>query len=63
MVARVGGVLMEHLGPFADRRFRGSTAVLYDPAGRPVLLEPAPRTADAFWEFHDLAGEGVVCLW
>jgi CRISPR-associated protein Cas5h len=63
MVARVGGVLMEHLGPFADRRFRGSTAVLYDPGGSPVLLEPAPRTAESFWEFHELEGEGVVCLW
>jgi CRISPR-associated protein Cas5h len=61
--ARVGGVLLEHLGPFADRRFRGSTAVLYEPEGGPIAFEPAPRGPDAFWELHDLAGEGVVCLW
>lgn len=61
--ARVGGVLLEHLGPFADRRFRGSTAVLYEPAGGRLIFEPAPRGAGAFWEFHDLPGEGTVCLW
>jgi CRISPR-associated protein Cas5h len=61
--ARVGGVLLEHLGPFADRRFRGSTAVLYEAGGGPLVFEPAPRREDAFWEFHDLPGEGVVCLW
>ncbi len=62
-VARVGGVLLEHIGLFADRRFRGSTPVLYDPTGRPLLLEPAPLEAGAFWQFHELPGEGVVCLW
>lgn len=61
--ARVGGVLLEHLGPFAERRFRGSTAVLYQPASGPMAFEPAPRGEGAFWEFHDLPGEGVVCLW
>jgi CRISPR-associated protein Cas5h len=63
MVARVGGVLLEHLGPFADRRFRGSTAVLYDPSGRAILLDAAPRPEGASWEFHQLPGEGTVCLW
>jgi CRISPR-associated protein Cas5h len=61
--ARVGGVLMEHLGPFADRRFRGSTAVLYQPNLGPLTFEPAPRDEGTFWEFHDLPGEGMVCLW
>ena len=61
--ARVGGVLLEHLGPFADRRFRGSTAVLYEPAGGSVVFEPAPRSEGAFWVFNDLPGEGMVCLW
>jgi CRISPR-associated protein Cas5h len=61
--ARVGGVLLEHLGPFADRRFRGSTAVLYQPGGAPLAFEPAPRGEGAFWEFHNLPGEGMVCLW
>ena len=54
---------MEHLGPFADRRFRGSTAVLYEPGGGPLAFESAPGGAGAFWEFHELPGEGVVCLW
>lgn len=61
--ARVGGVLMDHLGPFADRRFRGSTAVLYEPAGGLLTFEAASRTDAAFWEFHDLPSEGMVCLW
>jgi CRISPR-associated protein Cas5h len=63
LVARVGGVLLEHLGPFAERRFRGSTPVLYDPTPMPLLLEPAPPAAGAFWQFHELPEEGVVCLW
>jgi hypothetical protein len=61
--ARVGGVLLEHLGPFADRRFRGSTAVLYEPGGAALAFEPAQRGEGAFWEFHNLPGEGTVCLW
>lgn len=61
--ARVGGVLMEHLGPFTDRRFRGSTAVLYEPNGGPLAFEPAVRGDEDFWEFHNLPGEGTVCLW
>lgn len=61
--ARVGGVLLDHLGPFADRRFRGSTAVLYEPSCGHLVFAPVPRTEGAFWEFHDLPEEGVVCLW
>jgi CRISPR-associated protein Cas5h len=61
--ARVGGVLLEHLGPFADRRFRGSTAVLYEPNGGSLAFDPTPRDQGAFWEFHNLPGEGMVCLW
>lgn len=61
--ARVGGLLLEHLGPFADRRFRGSTAVLYDPTPGTLTFEPGPRVEGAFWEFHDLPDEGTVCLW
>jgi CRISPR-associated protein Cas5h len=61
--ARVGGVFLEHLGPFADRRFRGTTAVLYEPSGGSLMFETAPRGEGAFWEFHDLPGEGMVCLW
>lgn len=59
--SRVGGVLWEHVGPFADRRFRGSVAVLYETAGRPITLEPADP--DPRWQFVDVPGEGVVCLW
>jgi CRISPR-associated protein Cas5h len=59
-VARVGGVLVDHLG---GRRFRGTVSVLYDPDGiGPLTFEPAV-TADAFWEFRQVPGEGVVCLW
>lgn len=61
--ARVGGVLMEHLGRFSDRRFRGSTAVLYEPDGGALAFEPAARGVESFWEFHDLPEEGVVCVW
>jgi CRISPR-associated protein Cas5h len=61
--ARVGGVSLDHLGPFADRRFRGTTAVFYEPDGRPLTVEPAPAEEGSFWEFHQLPGEGLVCLW
>jgi CRISPR-associated protein Cas5h len=61
--ARVGGLLREHLGPFSDRRFRGTIAVIYEINGRPITFDPAPVGPDAFWEFQDLPGEGRVCLW
>lgn len=58
--ARVGGVSLDHLG---GRRFRGTVAVLYDPHSGPVTFRPAERPADAFWQFLQVAAEGVVCLW
>lgn len=58
-VARVGGMLLDHLG---GRRFRGTVSVLYDPDGGPLTFAPA-EVADAFWEFRQVPGEGVVCLW
>jgi CRISPR-associated protein Cas5h len=61
--ARVGGILREHLGPFSDRRFRGTLAVLYEVNGRSMTFEPVPDGPDAFWRFHDLPDEGTVCLW
>jgi CRISPR-associated protein Cas5h len=63
-LARVGGLLWEHEGAFAARRFRGTVvSALYDPSGGPVRFEAAERQPGCFWEFHDLPGEGVVCLW
>jgi CRISPR-associated protein Cas5h len=62
--ARVGGVLWDHDGEMHERRFRGrAVAVLYEVNGRPLRFEPAPPTAAAYWSFHDVAGEGTVCLW
>ncbi|MFO0826156.1 MAG: CRISPR-associated protein Cas5 [Gemmataceae bacterium] len=59
--ARVGGVSLTALG---ERRYRGTTAVVYDPVGGPVTFSPAVRPEDAFWEFRRMPGEeGVVCLW
>jgi CRISPR-associated protein Cas5h len=58
-VARVGGLLVDHVG---GRRFRGTISVLYDPDGGPLSFAPAAST-DAFWEFRQVPGEGVVCLW
>jgi CRISPR-associated protein Cas5h len=58
-VARVGGLLLDHLG---GRRFRGTVSVLYDPEGGPLAFE-AKAAADPFWEFRQVPGEGVVCLW
>lgn len=58
--ARVGGVALDHLG---GRRFRGTTAVIYDPAGGSVVFSPAAPAAEPFWEFRQVPGEGVVCLW
>jgi len=58
--ARVGGILFEYLG---ERRFRGTVSVLYEVSGGPIEFVPSDRTQDAFWEFHELPGEGVVCLW
>jgi CRISPR-associated protein Cas5h len=61
--ARVGGLLREHLGPFHERRFRGTLAVLYEVNGLPLTFEPAPPGPDDFWQFHEVEGEGTVCLW
>jgi CRISPR-associated protein Cas5h len=61
--ARVGGLLREHLGPFPDRKFRGTLAVLYEVNGEALTFEPAPVAPDAFWKFYDLRDEGTVCLW
>jgi CRISPR-associated protein Cas5h len=58
--ARVGGVSFDHLG---GRRFRGTVAVIYDPQGGPVTFAPAGRPTDAYWDFRQVAGEGVICLW
>ncbi len=58
--ARVGGLLREHIG---GRRFRGTLSVLYEVSGQPIQFEPATADASAFWEFLQVAGEGVVCLW
>jgi CRISPR-associated protein Cas5h len=58
-VARVGGLLLDYLG---GRRFRGTFSMLYDPDGGPLTFELALVT-NAFWEFRQVPGEGVVCLW
>ncbi len=58
--ARVGGLLWEHIG---ERRFRGTTSVLYEMHGRPLTFVPAPSAPDDFWEFHTVDEEGTVCLW
>jgi CRISPR-associated protein Cas5h len=60
---RVGGLLREHVGPFHERRFRGTLAILYEVNGGPLTFEPAVSSPDAFWQFHDLPEEGLVCLW
>ena len=59
--ARVGGVAWETVGPFRDRRFSGSVAVMYEVAGGPIAFEPTPP--DPRWRFAELPGEGTVCLW
>jgi CRISPR-associated protein Cas5h len=61
--ARVGGLLREHLGPFSDRRFRGTLAVLYEVNGRTMTFEPVEGAPDIFWQFYEVPGEGTVCLW
>lgn len=61
--ARVGGLLREHLGPFPDRRFRGTLAALYEVNGRAMIFEPTVDGPDVFWRFHEIPGEGTVCLW
>jgi CRISPR-associated protein Cas5h len=61
--ARVGGLLREHLGPFHERRFRGSLAVLYEVDGGPLVFEPVAGDSDPPWQFFDLPDEGTVCLW
>jgi CRISPR-associated protein Cas5h len=58
--ARIGGMLRTHVG---GRRFRGTVGVVYEVGGGPVAFEPAAPTEDSFWEFRQVAGEGVVCLW
>ncbi len=58
--ARVGGVLWEHLG---GRRFRGTTSLIYEVRGRSVHFILTPPTTTAAWEFVDVPGEGIVCLW
>jgi CRISPR-associated protein Cas5h len=58
--SRVGGVSLDHLG---GRRFRGTTAVIYEPTGGPVAFTLTATIDDAFWEFRQVPGEGVVCLW
>lgn len=61
--ARVGGLLREHVGPFHDRHFRGTIAVLYEVNGESLRLQTALPTEDDFWEFFHLDKEGIVCLW
>jgi CRISPR-associated protein Cas5h len=58
--ARVGGLLREHIG---GRRFRGSLSVLYETSGHYIRFAPTPIDVDAFWQFFQVAGEGVICLW
>jgi CRISPR-associated protein Cas5h len=60
--ARVGGLLMEHIG---GRRFRGTLSVIYEISGQPVRFAPAGASegAPAFWSFRQVPGEGTVCLW
>lgn len=61
--ARVGGLLREHLGPFPERRFRGTLAVLYEVNGGPLIFESAQDGLDASWQFYELPDEGTACLW
>jgi CRISPR-associated protein Cas5h len=62
--ARVGGVLWDHDGEMHERRFRGrAVSVLYEVNGRSLRFEPSPRTPETYWAFHDVPGEGTVCLW
>ena len=58
--SRVGGISLDHLG---GRRFRGTVSVIYDPRGGPVTFVPAHSSAEAFWGFMEMPGEGVICLW
>jgi CRISPR-associated protein Cas5h len=58
--ARVGGQVREHIG---GRRFRGTLSVLYEVTGRPIRFAPAAAGPEAFWEFHQIAGEGTICVW
>ena len=48
VVPKLPRICDRHLGP-------GSDGLL--------AFEPTPRTEVAFWEFYDLPGEGMVCLW
>jgi CRISPR-associated protein Cas5h len=58
--ARVGGVLWEHIG---DRRFRGTTAVIYEVRGRPIEFLHAPVVMETPWCFVKIPDEKTVCLW
>lgn len=58
--ARVGGLLRDHIG---GRRFRGTVSVIYEMNGKPVVFESEPDSEDKNWEFCQVAGEGVICLW
>jgi CRISPR-associated protein Cas5h len=58
-VARVGGLSIDHLG---GRRFRGSVSVLYDPEGGALAFTPTVAS-ETSWDFSQVPGEGVVCLW
>lgn len=58
--ARVGGILWEHLG---DRRFRGTTSLIYEVNGRALCFIPVVPAVDAPWNFCRVPGEGDICLW
>jgi CRISPR-associated protein Cas5h len=62
--ARAGGMLWSHEGEMHERRFRGRVvAVIYEVNGGVLRFEPTPKTPESFWAFHDIPGEGMVCLW
>jgi len=58
--ARVGGVVLEHVG---ERRFRGTISVLYEVNGGALRFFPAVSAETAPWEFHSLPGGTKICLW
>lgn len=59
---RVGGMQYEHVG---DRKFRGTINIVYEVAGRPIVLRPAQRVTEQLnpYRFLRLNTGEVVCLW